>query len=216
MSTTTAPVPQANRYPLGLPAGSVRSFLTLMIVGTVCIMILIAPANPEPRNALPPFMLYLLFLIVGSFFSAHGSTISAEPDEPSPFHLPRGVIRFAVVAALAATIIWKLMHEPEAFAKLVDITADRLKREPFLPLYVLGGFFAGILFHALLGRHLIKYTSYQDLLAWVAIVAQTLMVIAILLIGVINFSLQEHAPLEPATFEAILGGIVAFYFAARS
>ncbi len=216
--STVVPAPRGNRYPLGLPAGSVRSFLTLLIVGTVCVMILIAPAASEisDRYAIPPFLIYLLFLIIGSFFSAHGNTIGAEEDEPHPLHLPRGTIRIIVLAAIIGTVVWKWQHDPDGFTKLLSVTADRLKREPLLPFILLIGFFAGIVFHALLGRHLIRYTAYQDILAWVAILAQTLMVISILVIGVINPSLQVHEPLEPAMFEAGLGAIVAFYFAARS
>ncbi len=214
--STAVTTPDVNRYPLGLPAGSVRSLLTLLVVGTVCVMILVAPANPARYNAIPPYLIYLLFLIVGSFFSAHGNSIGSESNEPHPFHLPRGTIRIAVLVALIGSVLWKIVNDHETFRALIGVTADRFKDEPLLPFYIMGGFFAGILFHALLGRHLIRYAAYQDVLAWVAIVAQSLMVISILLIGVINPNLTVHPQLDLATFEAALGAIVAFYFAARS
>jgi hypothetical protein len=185
----------------------------VLIVGMVCVIALI---SPPPKEGIPPFLIYLLFLIIGSYFSAHGNSIGAQTGEPSPFHLPSGTFRILILVALIGTVAYRVTNAPGEWIILMNNTVTRLKDEPYLPLIIMGGFFAGVVFHSLLGRHLMGFYVYQDLLAWVAIIAEVLMVISILIMGVINPSLQAQDPIQLREFDAVLGAVVAFYFAARS
>src|SRR5437867_1474807 len=96
----------ANRHALNLPAGSVRAAHVLGIVGLVC-AILLVPA--QSTVAIPPYLIYLLFLLIGHYFAGHGVTIATRDDAaPSPLYLPGGAVRVLIVLALAGSIGWKL------------------------------------------------------------------------------------------------------------
>ena len=64
---TPAAVSPAPRQPLGLPEGSVRALLALMVFGTIWALLLIHEDKPEP---VPLYLYYLMFLILGSYFAA--------------------------------------------------------------------------------------------------------------------------------------------------
>lgn len=210
---TTNLLPEPTRQPLNLPAGSVRSLLVLMIVLTACVIILLAPAtNPKP---LPPYLLYLLLLALGAFFAGHGHSYSRKgSDDPSPLHLPRGTIPVLVVAALIATVVYKVTQAREAWDELFQVSIDRIKLEPLLPVIIIGGFFLGLIARAIFGRNPRAFWA-QDLQAWIALVALVLMTVDVLLQLVINVSLRE-VQLDLSKWEAFLAGVVAFYFGARS
>ena len=63
MSTTQ---PAVKRHALGMPEGSVRSILAILVVTLVCAVMLV----PGRRELVPPYLLYLMFLILGHFFAA--------------------------------------------------------------------------------------------------------------------------------------------------
>ena len=63
------------RHALNLPAGSVRAIHVLVIVGLVCAIILMPPRDPDKPVPIPPYLIYLLFLMVGHYFAAHGVTM---------------------------------------------------------------------------------------------------------------------------------------------
>src|SRR6516162_8428931 len=99
------------RHALNLPAGSIRAAHVLGIVGLVCAIILVPSREIVP---IPPYLVYLLFLMVGHYFAAHGVTIATRDDpSPSPLYLPGGVIRILIVLALVGTIGWKLYSDPD-------------------------------------------------------------------------------------------------------
>src|ERR1700720_4365768 len=75
----------AKRHALNLPAGSVRATHVLGIVALVCVILLV-PA--QTAVAIPPYLIYLLFLAVGHYFAAHGVTIATRGEQsPSPLYL---------------------------------------------------------------------------------------------------------------------------------
>ena len=57
------------RNALKLPAGSVRAIHVLVIVAVLCATILV----PNRYHlAIPSYLIYLLFLMLGHYFAAHG------------------------------------------------------------------------------------------------------------------------------------------------
>ena len=198
------------RHAFGWPPGSIRPLLTLMVVGLVCALMLMSTA--EKPIPIPAYLLYLLFLILGHYFAAHGVAGRLDTNHAPPLHLPRHSIRFLILVALVATIVFQLVKHPTAFNLQMKASVEALKN-PQLPLYVLAGFFAGVLLRILL----IGPTPspwWQDMEAWVALIATFGMGIAVLVHLVIAPSLETPVSMPEA--EAILGGIVAFYFGARS
>jgi hypothetical protein len=207
MSSTVAP-----RSALGMPAGSVRAVLALMVVGLICAMMLIPPRDPA-KPSIPAYLLYLLFLILGSYFASRGSS-RGESDawHRQPLHLPRGFVRIVLLAALMGTSIYRFTTEPSAFEKQWEISIASLKDAPMLPLVVQACFFVGALLRMLIGQN--PPALFQDIEAWVSLIAVVLMAVATLIHLVINPSLSADLSLD--LWEGILTGVVAFYFGERS
>ena len=198
----------AKRHALGLPAGSIRATHTLLIVGLFCAMLLV-PA--QPPLAIPPYLIYLLFMVLGHYFAHRGG----GPEVPGhhPLYLPRGCIRFLVMAGLIATLAWCIYNQPEKVESQFDKSLDALKLEPYLPLCILGAFFLGVIVRAVVGRE--KPPLFlQDMEAWLSLVSIVGLGVAVIIHLVIVPSLESTTALP--IFEAILASVIAFYFGERS
>jgi hypothetical protein len=219
MPQNTAPAlivpaaPQA-RHALGLPAGSVRAILTLLVVGLVCALVLIPPPDPTRPAPLPAYLLYLLFITLGHFFAAHGHTIHRRGEGGhSPLYLPGGVIRMVIVVGLVVTFTWQWVNHQELLLQQLKESIESVQQQPYLPLVILAGFFIGVAVRTLVGRDNVSY-MWQDIEAWFALLGVIGLCIEILLRLVVNPTL-EH-PLSLPNWEGFLAAIVAFYFGARS
>lgn len=207
----TAPIPASvpatpvKRHALGLPAGSIRATHTLMIVGLVCAVLLVPTQTLHP---MPPYLVYLLFMVLGHYF-AHRS----GSEEHRPLYLPRGCIRFLVAAGLGGTLGWCLYNDPAQLEKQFDMTLDLLKTQPFLPLCILGSFFAGVIIRAIVGRDN-PPMALQDLEAWLSLMSIVGLGIAGIIHLVIAPSVENTVSLP--MWEAILASVIAFYFGERS
>jgi hypothetical protein len=212
----------ARRHALNLPAGSIRAAHVLGVVGLVCAIILVPSREVVP---IPPYLIYLLFLIVGHFFAAHGVTIATRNDPaPSPLYLPGGVVRVLVVLALAGTIGYKLytdhqmaeaVEAPAGYHTLLqqyEASLDELKNQPYMPLVILGGFVFGVMLHALIMRE--SPPAWQDFEAWLSVLA--LVGLGAAAINHLFIQTTIAVPFGMPLWESILGGVVAFYFGARS
>jgi hypothetical protein len=206
--------PLPPRHALGLPAGSIRAILALLVVGLFSALVLLQAKDPTKLVPIPAYLLYLLFLILGHFFAAHGHTIQQRgPAGPSPLYLPAGSIRFLLLVALVGTVVWEYVNDSDTLLNQLKASVEGLQRQPYLPLVLLGGFFIGVVVRALVGRHTQAYW-WQDTEAWFALIATLGLCIEVIIRLVINPSLQS--PLELPNWEGLLAGIVAFYFGARS
>src|SRR5262245_13818143 len=83
--------PVVSRHAFGWPPGSIRAVLTLLVVGLVCALVLTPPQRNEP-TPIPAYLLYLLFLILGHYFAARGSS-PGEQGHAAPLWLPAGTVR---------------------------------------------------------------------------------------------------------------------------
>jgi hypothetical protein len=205
MSTiSTAP----KRHALGLPAGSIRATHTLFIVGLFCAMLLV---DAKQTLAIPPYLIYLLFMVLGHYF-AHRS--GATPgSEYHPLYLPRGSVRFVVMAALIGTVGWCLYNNPDKLQAQFDESLAALKLEPYLPVWILGAFFLGVVVRAVVGRENPPY-FLQDMEAWLSLISIVGLGVAGIIHLIIVPSLENTTSFPIA--EAILASIIAFYFGERS
>jgi hypothetical protein len=201
----------AKRHALNLPAGSVRAAHVLGIVGLICAILLVPAQSPV---AIPPYLIYLLFLLVGHYFAAHGVTIATrEESAPSPLYLPGGVVRVLIVLALAGSIGWKLYSDEPGLLQQYDKSLDELRSQPIMPLVILGGFLIGVIIRAIVGRDH-PPLAWQDFEAWVSVLA--LVGLGVAAVIHVFIQTQIEVPFGMPLWESILGGVVAFYFGARS
>lgn len=200
------------RHALGLPAGSIRALHVLIIVGLTCTLI----AWPGERAVvIPPYLIYLIFLMLGHYFASHGVSIATrDSGQPSPLFLPGGTVRILVMLALGGAIGWKLYQNPDGLQRQFETSMQALAEQPLLPALILGGFFAGVILRTLVGR-----TNppqwLQDFEAWISILALVGLGAAAMIHLIIVPSLQVPW-LELPMWEGILGAVIAFYFGERS
>src|SRR5262249_28739868 len=138
------------RHAFGWPPGSIRALLVLIVVALVCALMLITRNQRGEIIPIPPYLLYLLFLAVGYYFAARGPPRQVHKDVPPPLGLPAGSIRLLIMAALAATVAWKLVNDQEGLIRQLRASAQQIHEQPLLPLVLLGGFFVGVVFRALI------------------------------------------------------------------
>src|SRR5436190_1513765 len=85
------------RHPLGLPPGSVRAVLALMIAGLFWLLLALPDEYPEKV----PLFIYVLLGLVFLFFGSHGHTIGHHITGHSPLYLPRGILRGSLILVSA-------------------------------------------------------------------------------------------------------------------
>jgi hypothetical protein len=205
----------AKRHALNLPAGSIRATHVLGVVGLVCAIMLIPPQDPERVVAIPPYLIYLMFLLVGHFFAAHGVSIATRDDpRPSPLYLPGGLVRILIVLALVGTIGWKLYSDPDGLKAQFEASLDQLKTQPYMPLVILSGFVVGVIVHSVATRE--SPPAWQDFEAWVSVLALFGLGVAAVIHLFIQTTTASEVVQSMPVWESILGGLIAFYFGARS
>jgi hypothetical protein len=201
------------RHALGWPPGSIRALLALMVAGLVCALMLIPPRDPDKPTPIPAYLLYLLFLILGHYFAARGSSVGqthALTDQP--LWLPRHTIRLLLLVGLVGTCVYKIVTDRHAFDEQWEVTARAMQDWPLLPLIVQLAFFAGVILRWIIGPQ--PGPWFQDLEAWFSLIAVLLMSITTLMHLVIYPSLSEYPNLP--FWEGMLASVVAFYFGERS
>jgi len=204
--------PLLYRQPLNLPAGSVRSSLVLLIILPFWILL----AVPERQIPMPLYLYFLLGLVL-VFFASHGGTIAPKhaTDHPSPWYLPRGFFRLALILITAGLVGWRFYNDPSGkeLADRLTPNDEELAKWPYLLGVMAAGYIAGWAVSRVLGRF--RYSPiYQDLLAAISIIAMVGLSGLAIVHLVINPGLT--VPVNPLILECILTGIVAWYFGARS
>ncbi len=111
-----AVLPPIQRQPLGLPEGSVRALLALMVFGTIWALLVLHEDKPAP---IPLHLYYLMFLILGSYFAARRHhQAAAGVRHAHPLHLPRGTLRFLMIVGFIAAVGWGLRNDPQFLDRL--------------------------------------------------------------------------------------------------
>jgi len=207
---------QPTRHALGLPAGSIRAMLALSVLGLLWLLAL-QPLFGQDRALgeiqLPTVFMdlqILMVLILAHFFSAHGHSIRTHAEQKSPLGLPRGSIRFLLLAGYLGLAVYLYRTQPKFEYPSTSAVS--------LLLVLVSGFFVG---HVLTGA--VRSLSggvlpywFQDIQAWMALLAIICMGILLIILLFINPSLSLGKEVSPAFVEAVLAALVGFYFGARS
>jgi hypothetical protein len=202
------------RHALGLPAGSIRALIALMVLATLWLLALYGGVGPDNRIPIAyVYLQYVMILILAHFFAAHGNTIGRHVSRHNPLWLPSGVIRFFLVVGYLGLIGW-LFYEKRQFEEPPSGSL-------LLPLVLMSTFLLGYLF-----SKLIKMFStpgelpfwFKDVQAWLALLSMLgLFVIVMLRLFVLKD--RPNDDLSASSFgvvETIVAGIIGFYFGARS
>jgi hypothetical protein len=195
---TTTPTP-----PLNMPVGSVRSIVTLSVLGTVWTQLLRGFPTSEILHD-------TLLLVLGYYFGARGAkpaipAAQADPanvrrDTAHPLYLPKGSIRSIIILGFAV-IVGKLALE-----------GTLLGPHGVPPVLVLAGtFLVGTITKVVLGWLWRVLPTFVQSGFGHVVAASTLAVVATYCFAVV---FGEEANLPPA-FESVFLGAVGFYLGER-
>jgi len=210
VAISAPPMPRGNRHPLGLPPGSVRALLILMVMGTIWVLLLM------PRVVhVPLYLWYLLFLCTGTYFAGRSQT---RDKGPAPLYLPRGTIRILIVVGFFGIIGYAIFKDPSGFANTPMLTDADKKETLVLPTVMIGAFLLGVIVNAaswkLLGGDEGMPPWYQDVQAWVSVLA-VLGLGAQVILELVIFPSLENKPNLPQ-LQIVLSSVIAFYFGVRT
>jgi hypothetical protein len=201
--------PEVTRHPLGMPAGSVRAILALIITALFWTLLLI----PEEKKIPIPLFLFFNTAMVLLFFFAHGRSIAKTDDQRSPWGLPRGSFRFLIIVGTAAVFgLHYYLHQSLPLAKLVPQVDN-----PTQWTNLLIAMAAGLLSGRLIGHGPWRNSAaFMDIQAWVSLIAMLGLAAEIIFLLFINPGLSDEMKVNLSLMECILTGIVSWYFGARS
>jgi hypothetical protein len=224
IATGTAPaaapsLPPRARHPLGLPAGSVRALLILMVMGTIWTLLLM----PAERNVtVPIYLYYLLFLTTGAYFASRSrpSDGVTGAHEPPPLYLPRGSVRTLIILGFAVVLGAAIYKDRSGFFHRPLLSADELKHATLLlPVVMIGAFLLGIVTNVISGKLLAGPYGlpawYQDVQAWVSVLAVLGLGAQVILELVVFANMPPEERPHLPQLQLILSAIIAFYFGAR-
>jgi hypothetical protein len=217
MSTVPATFP---RHALGWPAGSVRAILAFGVLGYLWLLVLSPGGENKPLLERQPdaarafvFLQLLMMLILAHFFAAHGQSIGREFSRFSPLGLPSGSIRFLLLGGYLG-LIYYVYHNQILFNFDLPPMRNLLTILASLAIaFVLGDVLTRLM-ERLTGGVLPAW--FQDILAWFSLVGLTLLGVVVLVRLVINTSLPVENLIPLENIEAVLAGIISFYYGARS
>ena len=203
-------------FAFGLPTGSIRAILAILILGTAAGLTAVQPNEP-----LPDYLRDLMFLILGHYFALRRTQSEPALQGPPPLFLPRGSVRLMILLGYAAVVFIVLKGgvqarpsaSPSAFAMLL-----------------VGGFLLGVLTSKLvnwLNRHRSTppHRFFSDVRA-------VIVLLSALILATLAWNSAFHFFPDPKTVEQLpgrvhtalgdyglphwFGAVIGFYFGSRS
>ena len=203
------------RHALGLPAGSIRAILALGVLGYLWLLVL-SPAKDggsllagAQASRAFIYLQVLMVLILAHFFTAHGKTIGGAVSDRSPLGMPRGSVRFFLLAAYLG-LAYYMYHQKLEF-QISETGPVFLDLAILVSAFIFGHVSTGMV-RGISGN---LPAWYQDIQAWFALIA-LLTLGVIVLIRLINNHVLYENQIDPEVVEMTLAGFVGFYFGARS
>jgi hypothetical protein len=210
---TPAQVDWRRIHALGLPSGSVRALMAVLVFATTWGLLVL-----RPSDEVPVYLRDLLFVIMGHYFaSRHRADQGAEPG-PGPLYLPRGSVRFVLVVGTLGVAAVLLRR-----GQLTEIE----KNPGVVTLLMVGGFLLGVVANAVItwwrDRGHQPHRFFEDVRALVSMAA------AVLLVALVWTRLFPVVPASSVSGlfsgwgqlgrfgpENVLAAVVGFYFGSKS
>ncbi len=200
------------RHAFGLPPGSVRALLAILIFGTVWGVLLL-----NPTQALPDYLGDLLFIIMGHYFAIRRKTAQEPEPGPPPLYLPSGSVRLLFIAG-TSTVAFLLYRRGQLAA---------LDRNPAaVTLLLVGGFLLGVVLNTISAWWIDKGHRpprlMEDLRAFASLAAALLLILLVMNRLFLYFpperidALFRGLRLGQFGPEHVLAAVVGFYFGSRS
>jgi hypothetical protein len=211
---TPAPVVDWRRlHALGLPAGSVRGLLAIVVFGTALGLLAL-----RPTEEVPDYLRDLLFIIMGHYFASRHQASQVPEPGPSPLFLPNGSVRILLIAGCLG--VGALLYSRG------QLTSPG-QHPGVVTLWLVGGFMLGVSLNALwgsiLGRDRRSPRIVEDARALISMAAALALVALVWnrLYVVVSPEQIDQAVAPVFHFgkfrlEHALAAVVGFYFGSRS
>ncbi len=200
-------------HAMGLPPGSIRALLAILIFATTWALLVV-----RPGLEVPDYLRDLLFIIMGHYFASRRNAPAADQAGPPPLYLPKGSVRAILVVGTAAVAVLLFRRGQ----------LSEMDRNPGAYTIVLvRAFLLGVVLNALFGwwkdRGHRPPRVVEDARAAVSMVAAIglILLVANGLLGVVPQERIDALFTGWARFgrygpEHILAAVVGFYFGSRS
>jgi len=191
-------------HPFGLPMGTVRGFLSLLICSFFWIALL------DPRENITPVPLGHFFLLTLVFLAFASHPI----QELRPRALLPWLMRLLFVGGSIAVVAYVGWKDPHRLTTRLTPDASEIAQWPVLLGCLAGGFGFALFLRFVLGRN---GALFMTLRAWVGVIAMLLLLFETIFQFVILPSMSDKPGRETMqVWEGILIATVAAYFGSRA
>jgi hypothetical protein len=197
---TTAPAPVQEYPTFGLPAGSVRGILSVLICSFFWVVLLLP--NPPAAPLGHFFLLTLVFLA----FASH-------PILDLRAHVLPWLLRVLFVGGSAAAVVVALVQNPQVTAARLTPNPNEIHQWPVLLGCLAGGFGLALFLRFALGR---RSEFFMTLRAWVGVIAMLLLFVETILQFLVLPTMAEKNPEALKVWEGVIIAAVAAYFGSRA
>jgi hypothetical protein len=205
MATTASYVQE---YPtFGLPAGSVRGILSVLICSFFWILLLLPQQPPEQAPLKAPLGHFFLLTLVFLAFASH------PRPEGTRTHVLPWLMRLVFVGGSVLVVGLAITQSPHLTAARLTPSQEDIAQWPVLLGCLAGGFGIALFLRFVLGRH---NKLFMTLRAWVGVIAMLLLLVETILQFVILPGVGEKNTEALKIWEGILIATVAAYFGARA
>lgn len=194
--------PENVRHPYGLPAGTIRAMMSLLICSFFWLLLLL----PEDRAFKAPLGHFVLITLVFLAFVSH-------PTRNEGSVLP-WIMRLLVTGGTIAVMMFVNMQHPDRLSERLTPESAEMKMWPVLVGVMAAAFAGGILVRKLLGS---TSPLFESLRAWVGVAAMLVLVVETVFQFAIRPTLSKPpSPESLKVWEGIIIGFVSAYFGARA
>jgi hypothetical protein len=191
-------------HPFGLPMGTVRGFLSLLICSFFWIVLL------DPRDNITPVPLGHFFLLTLVFLSFASHPI--QELRPSSF-LP-WIMRLLFVGGSIAVVAYVGWTDSHRLTTRLTPNPAEIQQWPVLLACLAGGFGIALFARFVLGRN---GALFMTIRAWIGVIAMLLLLFETIFQFVILPSMSDKPSVEAMQiWEGILIATVAAYFGSRA
>jgi hypothetical protein len=203
MSVASPAAPQ-EFHPYGLPMGTVRGFLSVLICLFFWIVLLFPGDNPPHAPLAHFFLLTLVFMAFASHPLHEAQTSSFLP----------WMMRVLFLGGSAAVLGYAAYKNPAQLGSRLTPNAAEIGQWPVLLGCLAGGFLGALLVRFVLGR---RSELFQTIRAWLGVIAILMLLFETLLQFVILRDLSDPPSAEALkVWEGVLIATVAAYFGTRA
>ena len=205
MSTVTA---YQETHPYGLPMGTVRGFLSVLICSFFWIFLLMAEPKPGEPALKAPLGHFFLLTLVFLAFASH------PIQELRPRAVLPWLMRVLFIGGSAAVLIFVAINDSHRLSSRLTPDAAQITQWPVLLGCLAGGFGIALAVRWVLGRN---SEVFQTVRAWVGVLAMLLLLFETILQFVILPRISDAPSADVMKiWEGVLIAIVAAYFGSRA